>query len=139
MDRAGFEAKVTFAAGNGADYFARSVGGSGARLRMMPELTPLQDSSPPRRPNSIFGQRFMTTSMPARLGFLGRRIVADTQLHPHDLGADGDRVVDDRADLVGGAENVDHVDRVGNVAQGGVDFSPSCSLPAVPGLTGMTR
>ena len=35
---------------------------------MMPEFTPLQDNSPPSRPNSIFGQRFMTTSMPGGLG-----------------------------------------------------------------------
>jgi hypothetical protein len=32
---------------------------------MMPLLTPLHDNSPPRRPNSIFGHRFMTTSIPA--------------------------------------------------------------------------
>ena len=32
---------------------------------MMPLLTPLHDNSPPKRPNSIFGQRFMMTSMPA--------------------------------------------------------------------------
>ena len=32
---------------------------------MMPLLTPLHDNSPPKRPNSIFGQRFITTSMPA--------------------------------------------------------------------------
>ena len=32
---------------------------------MMPLLTPLHDNSPPSRPNSIFGQRFITTSMPA--------------------------------------------------------------------------
>jgi hypothetical protein len=32
---------------------------------MMPVLTPLHESSPPSRPNSIFGQRFMTTSIPA--------------------------------------------------------------------------
>ena len=31
----------------------------------MPLLTPLHDNSPPSRPNSIFGQRFMMTSIPA--------------------------------------------------------------------------
>ena len=36
---------------------------------MMPELTPLQDNSPQSRPNSIFGQRFMITSMPAASPF----------------------------------------------------------------------
>ena len=41
------------------------VGASGARLRMIPEFTPLQDNSPPSRPYSIFGQRFITTSIPA--------------------------------------------------------------------------
>ena len=34
---------------------------------MMPLLTPLHDNSPPSRPNSIFGQRFMMTSMPGSL------------------------------------------------------------------------
>ncbi len=106
---------------------------------MMPEFTPLQDSSPPSLPNSIFGQRFMMTSMPAASRLRGRLVVAHAQLHPYDLGADGDGVVDYRTDLVGRAEHVNHVDRVGDVAQGGVDRSPSRSLPAVPGLTGMTR
>jgi len=32
---------------------------------MMLELTPLHDNSPPSRPNSILGHRFITTSSPA--------------------------------------------------------------------------
>src|SRR6266403_3793003 len=51
--------------GAGRSLPCRAIGGSGGRLRMMPLLTPLHDSSPPSRPNSIFGQRFMITSIPA--------------------------------------------------------------------------
>ena len=87
---------------------------------MMPELTPLQESSPPRRPNSIFGQRFMTTSMPAASAFARRRVVAHAELHPDHLGADGDGIVDDGRHLVAGAEDIDHVDGLGNVAQAGI-------------------
>ena len=50
-----------------------------------------------------------------------RRVVADAELHPHHLGADRDRVIDDRADLVRRAEDVDQIDRLGDVAQRGVD------------------
>src|SRR5580658_5551786 len=56
-----------------------------------------------------------------RLGLLRRRIIPHAQLHPYHLGTDGDGVIDDRADLVGRPEHVDHVDLVGNVAQRGVD------------------
>ena len=59
--------------------------------------------------------------MPGRLRRLRRRVVADAQLHPHDLGADGDRVGDDAGRLVGRAEHVDHVDFVRDVAQRRVD------------------
>ena len=51
------------------------------------------------------------------LGDLRRRIVPNTQLHPHDLGADGDCVRDDGGCVLGPAEHVDHVDVIGNVAQ----------------------
>ena len=56
-----------------------------------------------------------------RLGGGRRRVVADAELHPQDLGADRDRVVDDRRRLARGAEHVDHVDGLGDVAQRGVD------------------
>ena len=56
-------------------------------------------------------------------------VVADAELHPHHLGADRDRVVDDRAGLIGGAEDVDHVDRVRDVAQRGIDLLALQFLP----------
>ena len=122
MDRAGLEAVADIGRRAATCGLRRTLGGRlGARLRMMPELTPLQDSSPPRRPNSIFGQRFMIDFDAGRLGARRRFVVADAELHPHHLGADRDGVVDDRADLVGGTEHVDHVDLVGDVAQTGVD------------------
>ena len=56
-----------------------------------------------------------------RLRRLRRRIVANAQLHPHDFGADGDRVGDDAGRLLGRAKHVDHVDLVRDVAQRSVD------------------
>ena len=68
MDRQRLEpvaAVVRRRAAAGRGFAGAGGGGRGGRFRMMPLLTPLHDNSPPRRPNSIFGQRFMTTSMPA--------------------------------------------------------------------------
>src|SRR6516164_3683640 len=53
-------------------------------------------------------------------GFLCDRrclVVADAELHPHDLGANCDRVFDDTRCLARRAKYVDHVDRLRNVAQ----------------------
>src|SRR5215472_17876201 len=44
--------------------------GIGARLEeMVRELTPIQEISEDRRPHSIFGQRFITTLIPAASAF----------------------------------------------------------------------
>ena len=59
---------------------------------------------------------------PGGLGSRGRRVVADAQLHPHDLGADRDRVGDDAGRFLGGAEHVHHVDLVRDVAERRVDL-----------------
>ena len=56
-----------------------------------------------------------------RLRTRRRPVVADPQLHPHDLGADRDRVGDDGRRLFGSAEHVDHVDLFRNIAQRRVD------------------
>src|ERR1019366_7030212 len=69
-----------------------------------------------------------------RLGFFGGRVVADTQLHPDDLGTDRDGVIDDRPDLIGGAEDVDHVDLLWDVAQGGMDFFAQLLLAGGAGV-----
>ncbi len=45
------------------------------------------------------------------------RVVADAELHPHDLRADCDCVVDDCRRVSCRTENIDHVDRLGDVAQ----------------------
>ena len=55
-----------------------------------------------------------------RLGLGGGLVMADAELHPHHLRADGDGIVDDRRHRLGIAEHVDHVDLVGNIAQAGV-------------------
>ena len=55
------------------------------------------------------------------LGCLRRLVVADAKLHPHDLGADGDRIVDNSRRRGRIAEEVDHVDMIRNVAQRGVN------------------
>ncbi len=49
---------------------------------------------------------------------LGSRLVDHAQLHPHALGADGDRLVDDGPDEVGAHEAVDDVDREGDLHEG---------------------
>src|SRR5271156_34807 len=90
----------------GRSLTRRASGGSGGRLRMMPLLTPLHDNSPPSRPNSIFGQRFMTTSIPAASA-LAAAASLRMPSHPHHLGADRDRVPDNRRRLAGSAEHVD--------------------------------
>ena len=121
MDGAGLEAVIEVARGAGRLLIRRGSGAAGGRLRMMPLLTPLHDNSPPSRPNSIFGQRFMMTSIPAASAVAAARVVADPQLHPHDLGADRDRVGDNARRLIERAEHVDHVDLIRNVPQRRVD------------------
>ena len=69
-----------------------------------------------------------------RLRFGRGGIVADAELHPHHLGADRDRVLDDRRRLARGAEHVDHIDRLGDVAQIGVDVFPEQGLAGDAGV-----
>ena len=77
---------------------------------------------------------------PASLRGRRRLVVADAQLHPHDLGADRDRVGDDAGRFLGGAEHVHHVDLVRDVARATRRPSRRAGvLPAMPGLTGITR
>jgi hypothetical protein len=84
---------------------------------MMPLLTPLHDNSPPSRPELDFRAAVHDDFESRRLCGRRRFVVADPQLHPHDLGANRDRVGDDAGRFLGRAENVDHVDLVRNVAQ----------------------
>ncbi len=58
---------------------------------------------------------------PGGLGDLRRLVVAHAELHPQDLRADRDRLGDHAWRLGRCAEHVDHVDRVGDVAERGVD------------------
>ncbi len=51
------------------------------------------------------------------LGTGGGGLVDHAQLHPHRLGADRDRLIDDRADRVGAAEDIDDVDRVAQLVE----------------------
>jgi len=55
------------------------------------------------------------------LGARRRRVVAYADLHPQHLGADGDGVIGERSGGLGIAEDVDHVDALGNVLQVTVD------------------
>ncbi len=73
---------------------------------------------------------------PGRLGPRASRVVAHAELHPEDARADRDGVVHDGVHVVGGAEDVHHVDRLGDVAQGGVHAFPE-QLP--PGERGIDR
>ncbi len=71
---------------------------------------------------------------PSLLGRRCRGIIADTELHPHHLGANRDRVLDDRGRVSRGAEDIDHVDRLGNVAQRCIDLFAEQHLPGDAGV-----
>ena len=87
-------------------------------------LTPIQAISDDRRPYSIFGQRFITTLRPVASAS-GRLVVAHAELHPDHLRArrERQRLLDDRQGILRGAEDVDHVDRLGNVGELGVGLA----------------
>src|SRR5690348_7974528 len=55
-------------------------------------------------------------------GARGSLVVAYAKLHPHNLCADGDRIIDDRPRLIGCTKDIHHVDLVRDVAQAGVDL-----------------
>ncbi len=65
------------------------------------------------------GQRSITTLSPAAPGPRLRGVVDDAQLHPYHprRHQQGKRLVDDSADVLGGAEDVDHVDRLRQVGE----------------------
>ena len=68
-------------------------------------------------------------AQPGRPRRLGGLRVDHAELHPDRAGAEPDRVVDHRADLVGAAEHVDHVERRGVVER--ADYGPA--VQALPG------
>src|SRR5215204_1085677 len=55
-----------------------------------------------------------------RLGVRRRDLVDDAELHPDGLGADVDRLIDDRPNLRTAAKNIHHVDRLADLSE----FSP---------------
>ena len=52
-----------------------------------------------------------------RLGAFGRRCIDHAQLHPHGIGSDRYRVINDGSGSIRIAENVDQIDRAINVAE----------------------
>ncbi len=57
-------------------------------------------------------------------GLLGQRcriVIADAELHPHHRRADRDSILDNAGRLGRRAEDVDHVDGIGNLAERGID------------------
>jgi hypothetical protein len=64
----------------------------------------------PRRGISIAGQRFINLD-PVRFGARRGGRIGDPELHPHHLGPDRDRLIDDGSGGLAAAEDVDHVDR----------------------------
>ena len=73
---------------------------------------------------------------PRGLGLGRRGIVAYAKLHPDHLGADRDGIIDDGANRLRRSEYVHHIDRVGNVAQAGVNPLPQQVLPRGAGVHG---
>ena len=61
-------------------------------------------------------------------------VVADAELHPHRLRPDRDRLVHHRPHLIGGPEDIHHVDGLGDVAQRGVDTLPGNGLAREGGV-----
>jgi hypothetical protein len=76
-------------------------------------------SSPKSRWYSIFGQRFWITVDATRLGPRRGFRILDPDLHPDHLepGKGRKRLVDDRPHMLRPAEDVDHVDRLGDLRQ----------------------
>ena len=65
-----------------------------------------------------------------------RRIVAHAELHPDHLGPDGDRILDDRRHLVGCAEDIDHIHRLGYLPERGIDLLAEQGLAGDAGIDG---
>src|SRR5690606_16222646 len=53
---------------------------------------------------------------------LGGLVIDDAELYPDELGANGNRILDDGRQILGTTEDVDHIDRLWNIAQRGVTF-----------------
>ena len=117
MDRACFEAVVKIARGRraGLDAALQRRGGRAVLDDAAVDAAPRQFAAEP--PELDLRTAVHDHFEPRRLRRLRRGVVPDTQLHPHDLGADGDRIRDNGGRVLGPAEHVDHVDLVGNVAQ----------------------
>jgi len=83
------------------------------------EFTPIQEISEDRRPYSILGQRSITTLIPFASASAAAFSSRDAELHPHHARArlHPQRLLDDARHVLAGAEDVDHVDRLGDVGE----------------------
>lgn len=94
--------------------------GTGPRLELrVRELTPIQPISDDSRPYSIFGQRFMMTVMPAASAFAAASSWRTPSCSQITFGSVGKAriFVEHRHDVLGAAEDIDHVDGSANLAQ----------------------
>src|SRR5580704_4038086 len=73
---------------------------------------------------------------PMGLGAGGGVIIADAELHPNDLGADGDRLIDYAACHFAPAKHIDHVDRLRHIGELRVD---GLAIDRAPGCVGVYR
>ena len=107
----------------------------------MRELTPIQLISEDSRPYSILGQRFITTLIPAASASAAAsslRTLSCIQI-TSGRGVQRQGFLRRRQRMLRRAEDVDHVDRLGDVGKLGIDLLTEKSLPAWPGLTGIMR
>ena len=90
----------------------------------MRELTPIQEISDDSRPYSIFGQRFITTFIPAASASRAASSLRTASCIQITCGlrVERQRLLHDRQDVFGGAEDIDHVDRFGDIGELGVDL-----------------
>ena len=100
------------------------------------ELTPIQPISEDSRPYSIFGQRFITTLRPAASASAAAsslRTPSCIQITcGRGLSASASSTIGQR--VLRGAEDVDHVDRLGDVGEPGVDLLPEHFLAGLAGI-----
>ena len=93
------------------------------RRRCVRVLTPIQAISDDSRPYSIFGQRFITTLMPlasASAAASSLRTPSCIQItRGRGLSASASCTIGQR--VLRGAEDIDHVDRLGNVGEPRID------------------
>ena len=110
--------------------------GIGARLELMVrELTPIQEISEDSRPYSIFGQRFITTLIPAASAFSAAASSRPPSCIQITFGSGDSFSASSTTGMMGGAaENLDHVDGAADVGERGDEGPAKQALSDMAGI-----